>query len=1127
MTGLVLLRARAHRLLLAAALLTVLLTTSVLTALTAYSGAIGDAALRHSLSEPDNAAAAALVVKASAPASERAAADATVRAGARRTFDGLPVAIRTLVRSGPYALPRKLQSPSARSSDPDLTQLAVLDRGQVRITTGRAPAPPAGAAAPGREVEAALPVSAADRLGVRPGTRLTLTDRLRGPSVRVRITGLYRPAQPSSPYWQLDDLGGRGVHKVDFTTYGPLLVDAKVFTGTVAVAQVAWIGTADFSSVTTGRIDALREASLGGPERLRGEAVSGTTAVRTSLPEVLDRVERSLFVSRSTLLIVALQLILLAGYALLLVARLLSAERAGESRLLRARGGSRARVAGLAALEALLLAAPAAVCAPLLAAPLTRVLAGQGALSRIGLRLDAPTAGGPVLIVSVAVALGCALAVTVPALTANDERAGRPRAVPAPLRAGADIGLLVIAAVAYWQLGRQDGALSGALSPATGSTTGSATADGTGAGSLGVDPLLAVAPALALLAGTVLTLRLLPPVARLAERRAAAGRGIALALAGWQFSRRPMRGAGPVLLLVLAVAMGMLAVAQGASWNRSQDDQADFRAGAPIRVLGDGADVPAQSEALATLRGVREVAPAFRTGLPLSGSRTATVLALDTAQARDALLLRKDLADEPADRLLARIGAKAPTPLAAGAQVPGGTSKLRLTLRILATPRSELTADVAVTLEDRFGIPYLFQVGELPADGRPHDLTLDLTSTAGAPAVRDSGPLALTALQLDLPLPVDRAERHRLVFEELRADDERVPLPRRWQALSRSSDTSAPPESPNRPTRPRVESATADSLTVGYGTGFVIAYDGYAQPHSLTLRVRAARPKVPEVTAVATGRFLSSSGARPGQRVDVTFGGMDVPVRIVDEVRALPTTGAEVGDPNANVSAGSGAQSAGPDTDGGGLLVDLRTVNRVLTARYGVGVTPTEWWLRTQPGHADDVVAALRARPDVDRAQVVVRDEIADRLRDDPFGAGPEAAFAAAAIVAAVLAAVGFAVGTVGSLGERAAEFAVLRALGTPRRRLVRMIAAEQGVLVGLALLVGVALGTVLARAVIPLVVLTSRATRPEPEVLVELPLARVAPLLVAVAVVPLLITAVLSLRRVDTTVSLRAPGGE
>ncbi|NYV78795.1 hypothetical protein HW445_31365, partial [Streptomyces sp. UH6] len=49
MAGLVTARIRVHRALLAAAFLTVLLTTSVLAALTAYAGALGDASLRHAL----------------------------------------------------------------------------------------------------------------------------------------------------------------------------------------------------------------------------------------------------------------------------------------------------------------------------------------------------------------------------------------------------------------------------------------------------------------------------------------------------------------------------------------------------------------------------------------------------------------------------------------------------------------------------------------------------------------------------------------------------------------------------------------------------------------------------------------------------------------------------------------------------------------------------------------------------------------------------------------------------------------------------------------------------------------------------------------------------------------------
>ena len=78
-TGFVFSRVRAHRLLLAAALLTVLLTTAVLATLTAYSGAIGDAALRHSLLDTsqgagreESAAATTLIVKADVPPQERA-----------------------------------------------------------------------------------------------------------------------------------------------------------------------------------------------------------------------------------------------------------------------------------------------------------------------------------------------------------------------------------------------------------------------------------------------------------------------------------------------------------------------------------------------------------------------------------------------------------------------------------------------------------------------------------------------------------------------------------------------------------------------------------------------------------------------------------------------------------------------------------------------------------------------------------------------------------------------------------------------------------------------------------------------------------------------------------------------
>ncbi|MET7284500.1 ABC transporter permease [Streptomyces sp. NPDC005573] len=1111
MTGFVVSRARAHRLLLGAALLTVVLTTAVLATFTAYSGALGDAALRHVLGEPRYAADTALIVKADTqPAGERAAADAAVREGARKTFDGLPVTVRTLRRSGPYALPRSLRPAGHRSDDPELTHFAALDLGQVRLTAGRFPA-----TAPG-DVEAALPETAARALRLKPGARLTLADRLGGRPVRVRITGLYRPVTVTAPYWKLDDLLGRGVKEVGFTTYGPLLAaPATVTGGRVSGGPQAWLASADFSTVTTGRIGALREAAAEGSVALRTSGPPGTTMSVTSLPDVLDRIERSLLVSRSTLTVVALQLVLLAGYALLLVARLLAAERAAETALLRARGASRARIVGLAATEALLLAVPAALVAPLLAGPLTTLLAGHGPLARIGLRLAVPAAGGPaVWLTAAGVALGCALTATLPApggakgtrtraagarRTARSLlRPGRAASagpartrtrrdlLPSAGRAGADLGLLVVAGVAYWQLDRQ--------------STGAVSADRSGA--LGIDPLLVAAPALALLAGTVLTLRLLPPVARLAERWAAAGRGLPAALAGWQFSRRTARGAGPVLLLVLAVALGMLAVGQAASWKGSQNDQADFRAGVPVRVTDGGTGGPGRSDLYATVPGVREAAPAVRTGQSLSGDRTATALALDTGHVADALLIRGDLTDVPAPKLLAGLASGG---AAAGTAVPSGTAELRLSAVLRDSVPSGTAPDVTVSFEDRFGVPFQLPADRLVPDGRPHTLTVALPSPLGR--------VTLTGFKLYLSQPHGSGEEHRLTLRELTAvtaggQARRLALPVRWKTAV-DTDGNGFPGPRTSPTRPKAATGTTPSFT--YRTGYIPGDDRWSAA-SLTYRFQVPQPVPHEVAAVATDRYLDSVGAHTGQRVEVVFGGQNLPVRLVRSVRALPTTV----DP-----------ALSGDHDGGAVLFDLRAANQVLQARYGEGAAPTEWWLDTAPGRAAAVAASLRALPDVDPGQVVVRDEIAAELRDDPFGAGPTAAFTAAAVVAAVLAAVGFAVGAAGSLRAREAEFAVLRALGAPRRRLARSIAAEQAVLVGLALAVGVALGAVLARSVLPLIVLTGEATRPVPELVVRLPYGQVAVLLVAVAVPPLAVTAVLSARRANPARSLREQGGE
>ncbi|WNF27072.1 ABC transporter permease [Streptomyces sp. C11-1] len=1101
MTGFVLLRVRAHRLLLSAAVLAVLLTTSVLAALTAFSGSVGDAALRHTLTHR-SAASASLVVSASVDHDRRAEADATVRAAALDAFDGLPVNVGKLESSGAYALPRGLQSPAARRGEPDLTHFAALDRDRVRITEGRAPAAPDGSG----PVQVALPLVAAEALKLEPGARLTVTDRLRDDKPQqILVTGVYEALDQSDPYWQLDPLGGRGVRKLAFTTYGPLLTHpAPLASGSLGDGETSWLATADFATLTTGSMAGLHRASSDAPEALTAAPVfkSGVTA-RTSLPTVLDQLDRALLVSRSTLMIVAVQLVLLAAYALLLVARLLNSERDGERELLRARGGSRGRITSFAAIEALLLAAPAALVAPLLAGPLTGLLAERGALSRIGLRVG-EGATATVWLVSAAVALACALAVVAPSLTAGaGGRRTRAASLPAPVRAGADIGLLLIAAVAYWQLERQTTASgSGALS-------------GGQDGRLGIDPLLVAAPALALLAGTVLTLRLLPPAAKLAERRAAKGRGLPAALAGWQFSRRPMRGAGPVLLLVLSVAMGMLAIGQSASWNRSQSDQADFGSGASVRVVGERGVTPVTAGAYASVDGVRQAAPAHRTEVEVSGGRRAEVLALDTAHADERMLLRSDLTDGSPQQLFDAIAPERDS--RAGLVLPKDSTRLKLDLRITAVPPKRADASendvfddpdgqppvVTLLLEDRYGLPHRVLAGSVPVGDRPATVSIPVSAAAG---------LSLTGIEVDGDAPSGAAEKRRVSMSDVRVvtasgAEHPVATPGsvRWKAAVTLTEFGE-----DRPGERPVPNRSSGAPDFTYDTG-VRDLDAWERTTG-TLRITAARPRAAAVKAVATDAYLRSTSTKPGDEIDLTLAGNTVRVTLVKAVRQLPTTGTLTGAPD-------------PTAGGGGLLLDLRAVAGALADRPTATIEANEWWLSTAPGDSAKVAAALRARPDTDPAQVLVRAEAAQRLVDDPLGAGPQSALPAVAVVAAALAAVGFAVSASGSRRERSAELGVLRALGAPRRQLARMVAAEQGVLIAIALLIGAAIGTVLTRAVVPLIVLTGQADRPVPPVLVELPAGQVAALLAGVAALPLVIVATLALRRGDPAVSLRHQG--
>ena len=1071
--GLVIRRALGHRLLVVAASATALFAVTVLAALAGYAASVTGEGLRATLSGASFDGAGTRVSTAVAardiPAEQR-----RVSAAVATVYGRLPVTISLSARGDSYVVPGQ-----ERSTHPRLTTFATYSgiEGHARLTAGRWPAATSGGA-----VEAALPVPAARAMGLAPGRTVTLHSRVSGPAVEVRVTGLFAADRADDYFWGGDKLVTTGVERLGYTTFGPLVVPPATFTTRFATSVTArWLVLPSLRELHAGRLKDVAARARALPAALG----TGYT-VKSSVADLLTQVDRALLVSRSTLLIPALQLVVLAVYTLVLVARLLAEHRRVEITLLRARGASARQIAAPAVGEGLLLSAPAAVAAPFLAPPLVKAAMATPLLATPGLRLDlAPTA--LTWAVAVAASLACAVAITLPPLrgirrtyveTMTTRGRGERRGMIQ--RAGADLALVVIAGLAVWQLAHYGGPV----------TT-------TAAEGLGVDPLIVAGPALALLAGGVVILRLVPVVSRAGERATTRGRGLAAAVGTRQVSRRPLRTAGPALLLVMTVAVGVLSVVTGVTWRQSQLDQADFQAGADLRVAApsdQASPAPAgQGGRYARLPGVTAVTPVLRdTGS--TGSTDVTVLAADAATAGDMLATRPGVpADTPFGRLTA--GANAPA-----VPVPGRPTRLSAGFRVAATaPRDPVALSLIVS--DGLHATYEVDAGTVPADGRTHTKVLGLSGLAGRDGVL-SYPLAVRGVRFTYVRtwaePADG-----LTVTALRPGAGsgfgpalRAPGGTHWsgQVTLSAGAGSALGFRPGGLVTARLPTAPDPGSRTPQVAGSLVLRAGPATTARGT-------PRPAPIPAIVTRDLAARAHAGVGGRLDLTENGVEQPITIAGIVPALPTT-----------TPGAPA-----------VLLDWTALGEQALFTGGTAPVPSEWWLATRGGDTAPAARALAAHP-AWSGTTVDRSALRHRLRDAPLGGALQGALLLGFAAALVFAAIGFAVNTAVSARERVTEFAILRALGIGGRQVLGLVAVEQAFLVGMGLAGGLLLGIVVARLVVPHVVLTVSATAPYPPAHVIL---RWPVVLVMLAVILVLLTVVLlllvrSLRRGDPGQAMR-----
>jgi hypothetical protein len=544
-------------------------------------------------------------------------------------------------------------------------------------------------------------------------------------------------------------------------------------------------------------------------------------------------------------------LFLLAAAALLIAARLLAGQREGESAMLTARGATRWQMVRLTAAEAIPLCVLATAVGGVLGVLLARLVSSDASAAGAG-------ATGGAWLAAAVVAAGAMVIMLVPALGtiapgAARARQGRQAAISGITRAGADLALVVLAVLAGWQLRHYSAVSAGAN------------------GNFGIDPVVVIAPALALAGGTVLALRLLPAGGKAGDRLAARGRRLTAALASWQISRQPIRQGGAALLIVLAVATGTLALSQRQSWIRSDHDQAAFSTGADVRVDASQPLSAAQAAAVAGLPGVEHAMPVA--AFP-QAQTNGEVLALNSDQAANVALLRADQSPVSAAALFGRITPAGPPP---GVALPGRAAQVQLTARLGPASLGLAPVTVNVSVQDADNDVYLLDAGTLAADGRDHTLTVNLANQAGGSGRTSGGaiyPLRLTSVTLDYTMPAKRTpETATFTVDGFSAGPGTGQLPGTalgaWPAAGSSAELAGVRQTtgtagPSGMPAVTAKGASGGALSVTLDPGYGLAASGVpGQPPGpvsgqLTL---TGTPPAAMLPGIATQRFLAANSA--------------------------------------------------------------------------------------------------------------------------------------------------------------------------------------------------------------------------------------------------------------------------
>jgi hypothetical protein len=998
---------------------------------------------------------------------------------------------------------RAYTAPYPVHTAPSTTSLAYFGElagvsAHIKVTSGVLPttAPTASAST----VPVAIPQVAANRMHLRVGSTFGFNGGRR--AVTVRIVGIYRLLNPTSAFWSQDELRAAGLdpnfelingfQPVQAVAFGPLLVaPGSIDAISTQADRVELDYSPNFAATGADEIAPLVSRLGNAESTIPGDigAIAGQVSYSGNAGVPLEQIAAALVVTRSTVVVVTLLLLVLSIAALGQAARLFNEARSGDRELMRARGASRGQLLGIAFLEAGVVGVvTAAVSAPL-ARLVYAIIAEQPAMVAAGVPADS---GLPTSAWLTSIALGAVfvfvlilslLGRSTSFVTAEQTRS-RQRRVSGLLRSGLDLGVVVLAVVAFWQLTIY-------RSP-VGATA-----------SLSVDPVLVSAPALVLLAGALLAARLFPLLARLIDASGSRSSGVLFRLASWEIGRRSQRATAVVLLLTLALSVGTFSQTFLATWQQSQVDQADYAVGPAVRVPAIAADGGAQRSlltkgALGTPQPVlRRVADAAADG---QGGEDTNAVVLGLTPAARAMLDRGQLAKDGGAVVAAQL--KGSSASVHGITLPGDAAGISATAEVgdAGRPLPGVSSDVRAIIEDGAGLLTTVDLGTIPVDGRPHAV-----SAMFPPVTRGA----------KRPLPLQLVGLQDGVFLGNQATY--VASPPLAAHILLGQLASLVPESggsySSHPASGSADSswsagsesdfdAPSQRVTVrGWQIALAVTIPGNVQTNPASYST-TAWPSVDRVPVVISTALAHALELGLGAVLTLNFAGGYVEVQVVATTPLIPAT---VDGSLLTASSAAGAASSSPNA----VVIDQSALERALVQSGGTGSMVDEWWVDVPAGEAQAYLAAHPSAPGSAPARSSA--VLALQMQQDPLRVATQAALWLAIAAAALLAAIGFAVHSASALAARRIELAQLRAIGLSRRRLVGLIGAESVVLCVLGVLFGLAIGLVLGWLAGPLIALSPNGTPAVPGVRVIVPWLQLALLVVVVAAVLLAVVGAVS----------------